>query len=128
MPFSAEEPQNAMSFNELAAEPENQRLRLRSINADESQGIFFVPGGYLLLHRPRGRHDAWQKSNQHLKLAVMNSIVDAYNAWGAVERTPVDRCRAIDSPISAVGGGGGLSAVSTGRGVRRGREILLPPG
>ncbi|MCB8934945.1 MAG: pyridoxal-phosphate dependent enzyme [Candidatus Promineofilum sp.] len=86
--ISAEEPQNAMSFNELAAELEKIKgLRLRSINADESQGIFSRPEVICYFIDREGGMTLAEVEPGISKLAVMNSIVDAYNAWGAVERT-----------------------------------------
>jgi threonine dehydratase len=62
-------------------------LALRPLNPDEIQGVLQRPQslGYFL--DPRGGLTLAEAAAGAPKLAVMNAPVDAYNAWGVVERT-----------------------------------------
>ncbi len=86
--ISAEEGQNSTDFKALAAELDKiGGLRLRSINADESQGILSRPEVICYFIDREGRMTLAEIEPDASRLAVMNNVVNTYNAWGTVERT-----------------------------------------
>lgn len=86
--ISAEASQNTTSFDDLAAELDKiEGLRLRAIKTDESQGIFSRPEVICYFIDREGRMTLTEVEPGASRPTVMNNIVDAYNAWGAVERT-----------------------------------------
>lgn len=86
--ISAEEGQSSAGFKDLAVELDKiEGLRLRSINADESQGILSRSEVMCYFIDREGHMTLAEIEPNTSKLAVMNRVVDAYNAWGTVERT-----------------------------------------
>ena len=62
-------------------------LHLSPINPDEAQGALLKPNSLCYFIEREGRMLLAESLTGATKLAVMNGIVDTYNAWGAVERT-----------------------------------------
>lgn len=62
-------------------------LNLKPINADEAQGALLRPNSLCYFIDREGRMLLAEAGPGASKLAVMNGIVDTYNAWGVVERT-----------------------------------------
>lgn len=62
-------------------------LNLKPINADEAQGALLRPNSLCYFIGREGQMLLAEINPGASKLAVMNGIVDTYNAWGVVERT-----------------------------------------
>ncbi|WP_374688655.1 NAD(P)-dependent oxidoreductase, partial [Promineifilum sp.] len=62
-------------------------LRLRPATADDVPAIFDRPEALCYFQDREGRLTVAEAEPGAPRLAVMNAIVDTYNAWGSVERT-----------------------------------------
>lgn len=62
-------------------------LQLKPINPDEAQGALLQPNSLCYFIEREGHMLLAETLPGASKLAVMNGIVDTYNAWGVVERT-----------------------------------------
>jgi hypothetical protein len=62
-------------------------LRLSALNPDETQHALQRPRALCYLANRQGGLTLAEYAPGASKLAVMNAIVDTYNAWGVVERT-----------------------------------------
>lgn len=78
----------APSFDELVNTLQKvPGLSLKPINADEAQGALLRPNSLCYFIAREGRMLLAEIKPGASKLAVLNGIVDTYNAWGVVERT-----------------------------------------
>lgn len=80
-------------------------LQLRPINADETQAELHRPGALCYFIDRHEQPVLAEVKPGASKLAVMNAVVDTYNAWGSVERTlltDIDRLQAQFPNLVAV--------------------------
>ena len=78
----------APSFDELVNTLQKvPGLNLKPINADEAQGALLRPNSLCYFIAREGRMLLAEIKPGASRLAVLNGIVDTYNAWGVVERT-----------------------------------------
>lgn len=86
--ISADEQAQQSTFEQLAADlAQIPGLVLRPIAADEVQGALSRPASLCYLMTRDGQVTLAEVAPDASRLKVMNAIVDAYNAWGSVERT-----------------------------------------